>query len=76
MSLIDVRPDIRSMAEETRNPSRTVPRVMWTTTILHHLMVYIQVAMFIVIVAPLSMGVGGISPSVSSYSIYEECPYL
>lgn len=55
-----------SMAEETKNPSRTVPRVMWATTILHFTMVYVAVTMFIVIVIPFSQGNGVISPVVSN----------
>lgn len=52
------------MAEETSNPSWTVPRVMWATTILHFTMVYITVIMFIVIVVPSTMGFASITPVV------------
>ncbi|KLT41835.1 hypothetical protein CC85DRAFT_292432 [Cutaneotrichosporon oleaginosum] len=52
------------MAEETRNPSRTVPRVLWTTTMFNFINIYICVTLFIVIVVPWSQGAYGLSPIV------------
>lgn len=58
-----------SMAEETRNPSRTVPRVLWTTSIFHYINVYITVIMFMVIIIPVSNGMGASFPVVSPQHI-------
>ncbi len=53
------------MAEETRNPSRTVPRVLWYTCLFHYINIYLTVTLFIVLVTPWAQGDYMLSPFVS-----------
>ncbi|BEI94524.1 uncharacterized protein CcaverHIS019_0700960 [Cutaneotrichosporon cavernicola] len=52
------------MAEETQNPSRTVPRVLWTTCIYHYINVYILVILYIVFLIPVTNGLYATFPVV------------
>ncbi|CAK9782617.1 hypothetical protein CC85DRAFT_284014 [Cutaneotrichosporon oleaginosum] len=59
------------MAEETRHPSRTVPRVLWTTTIFHHVNIYATVIMYMLIVTPITLGLGALFPIVPMGELME-----
>ncbi|KLT41810.1 hypothetical protein CC85DRAFT_328672 [Cutaneotrichosporon oleaginosum] len=52
------------MAEETRDPSRTVPRVLWYTCLFHYINIYLIVTLYIVVVTPWAQGDYMLSPLV------------
>jgi amino acid transporter len=54
------------MAEETRNPQKTVPRVMYTTVIFNFIFSYVLAVVYIFGAAPYAKGLLGISPVVST----------
>ncbi|GMK58997.1 hypothetical protein CspeluHIS016_0700120 [Cutaneotrichosporon spelunceum] len=54
------------MAEETKSPSRTVPRVLLLTSLVHYTIIYVLVAMQITIVVPLTQNMFLDNPFISS----------
>jgi amino acid transporter len=57
------------MSEETKNPAKTVPRVLYASTIAHFIMTYLLTAMFIFGIAPYAKGRFSISPVIPVYLI-------